>query len=406
MHVNKFFFVIVGLVFVGWFHRSLAQILIEFFANLRTGITACIEILNHGTTKIRSWIKDIFEREKMPSAHGRVSFFVGAFLNALFFIIFLFADAYLISLSLKGFLLDSHTGSIPIEELFRQAGISFLTGLSLLIAPVCAGMVLLDVLGLTHLTQWSSASKRNKIIGVSFAVIVLLITLFLLSSLGIWRSYVVSITDESFSLPRWYITLLSYWMIAYAIVVTISLLLSAMGMKLVLLFINAFALVFIMAGIWLLGSCFRIIRAIFDILWAVLHAILQFISRIMIMLSRPLVTLFNSIYEWGETRQKGTLSYIFAMTVSSWSQDIEVPQQGIGTQRDLNEVEKSHPDSPKKEEQRVECNNQSFLLDNNRNEKSSYPEFLDNDKPISRNWSPFASESNQERSEKYGGQDE
>ena len=233
-------------VLVGWFHQHLE----EFFRWALSLVQEPFHLLSEGLaavmTSLRNWIRaqmghdtaapqqasqpsessssdapatawnPLAAQQSTPAAHtataeeaapaaargGALSprqhlqYIIGSILYTAAFLAFVYADFWLIVLTLQAFGLETIATKIP-------ASAALLSAAAFIGVAVFWGLVLLDLLGVTHLAPWErlGTGARRKMVRLAWACITLSLVLCLL--FGIWRGSASgsSVTTQMTAVP-------------------------------------------------------------------------------------------------------------------------------------------------------------------------------------------------------------
>lgn len=178
------------LYIIARFEAQLLQIIRDAFNILRWPFDWLIETINEGLTWLNDQISGYTESD---SKHQHL---IGAILYTIAAIVFLGASFGLILLTLQAM------GLSPIgEEVSIPFSADLLAAASLVGMGIFWGLVVFDLVGLTHLAPWDRLSPIGIKVMKGISIFCLLLTILLGIGLGIWRGYQIVFAAPAYAAP-------------------------------------------------------------------------------------------------------------------------------------------------------------------------------------------------------------
>lgn len=176
--------------FAARFADSLRQVLANFFALIHTPFQRILDGCGSVFRNIRQWIGKELKDESVKDEGSPTYFCIGAVLYTILTVLFLFCDLGISLMTLEALGLEKYKLKLPLDA-------SSLTALTLLSTSLFWGMILFDILGVTHVAPWRkvlSRTNRQIMTGLSMAMIGIAVAIVII--LGYWRGESMSFVPE------------------------------------------------------------------------------------------------------------------------------------------------------------------------------------------------------------------
>lgn len=341
----------------GLFHRSLRQVPTEAYVCLRDALQSAINWVDGARQRLITATRQATQAVGLGGDQWNTAFIVGAVVTTAFFVGFLVCEWQVVAESLEGLGIENAIPALPL-------GLGLLMGLSLVLPLVFAVWMLKELCGQAYLVPAHHFKNWERTAAAIAAGLVIVLSLSVITALGLFRAEALATpgTPASGSIGAalslgdsgagsaldlldpgtvdvtaagpWEQRATQVTMVALPISLALSAALAwetGVAMLLKLSPVALFGLLTI--PVWIVGLTLSMLLTATNWVYAVVVVGLQWLQRVGIAVSRPMVEGFRWLSEWSDGRN--TAGGVAARISSSWVWDIETPREGIGEQRSL-----------------------------------------------------------------------
>ena len=356
--------VLLGVVVVaGLFHRSIRQLPTEAYVCLRDALQAAITAVGGARDRLVAAARQEAGSVGLGGDKWSAAYVVGALVSSAFFMAFLTCEWQVVAESLEGLGIDSAVPAFPL-------GLGLLMGLSLVLPLVFAVWMLKELCGQAYLVPVAHFGRWERVAFGTCAGLVIVLSVAVIAALGLFRAEVLMGAGEATSAGAspaasqaetaldlldagavqagaagaWETRATRVTMVALPLSLALSALLAwETGVTVTLKLLPAALIGVSSVPVWLGGLGLRFLLTVLNGVFAVAVIALQWVQRVGIAFSRPMVNGFRWLSEWGGRGNSG--GRVVASLASSWVWDVETPRGAIGEERSLDGVPPNGGDS-------------------------------------------------------------
>ncbi len=297
----------------GLFHKSLLQIVHKSFEPLHNGLD---DLYSWGRQRRRcfvNWIhgslrSDLRTRDDQDEPNHYTSYLIGGFINMGLLVLFVASDLKLIQETLLGMGFGNQSLRVQIAGI--PLNLDLLSAISLSGAAVFWGIVMMDLLGITHLMPWENGRPLVRAIFLTLSIVCVLVAVSVFIALGLYRSLSLIAIEQvevrgaqsysaflGISILDWRYILSCFCSAGVPGLVSTSAACAAISLASVPKFIAIFVLAL---PLWTLGTAFlflvQVAKRGLDIVYGIVEAIFVAIARMGVFAASPLL-LISAIRE-------------------------------------------------------------------------------------------------------------
>ena len=299
MNNNEFGFTVLGvlaaLLVAGMFHKSLYMLLQGFFVPFNEMLENILAWLGDRRGEMSSWIRDDVCGD-LSSPNHFTGHLIGSVVNSVLLAIFLVSDLFLVQMALVAMgYSENLSGAL--------GGLDRLAAISLIGAAVFWGMVLMDILGFTHLMPLDQAKPFVKKVLFGNAVCFVTLSIMIAVSFALDRYLSLMIINADSDLPalttrlvaglsalEWRELSACFCTCGMAALITVSAVCSAISipflLKLVVLTATALPLWIMIASASLSAS---LAKGVVVMAWMIVRPCFIALSRMGVLIGQPLL---------------------------------------------------------------------------------------------------------------------
>jgi hypothetical protein len=354
--------ILVSIVLLGLYHRSVARVVAEVYAPVRDGLGTAAAGLGSARGRVSQSLRDKLAAVGLSGAAWSPAHIAGATINTLLFTVYLACDYVTLMLTVEALLELPGESKVPFQE-----HLGILIGVAVILPAVHSVWILMEMLDRSDLVAARRLSGRTRGAFAALSIVILILALSIQVFGGIFRGTAVSDPGVDTAPPpsSLYAAPASEGGASAALdeirrqeeelsgeqVSTwerSSKLLLMVGMPVMLLLgsIVAFAfgphyLMFLLPfGVWLaVATALALaqmgvlgLRWLLLVLLGVLLMLLAGVSRIGITVTRPLVDGCRELHRWAlsERARRRSIWLSLLSALSAWAMDVETPEDGVG----------------------------------------------------------------------------